>query len=247
MNEQLNKYQENWLKNIFEPYVQRNPNQGISYPFFTGVSDEYENASKKIMIVGQETRGWSQYKPDWTTVDSQKWAVDYLRYQLYYSNDAELKERLKIKKRNSSPFWGFFKAFSKENVVPCWNNIDKAQRNINEKTMPLTIDIERKLNQKLPGSDFTLFQKEIEIIKPDVIVFITGPDYHNTMEVAMNLEENSLQGVGLTTQTGCIDISSITNLGIPTFWTYHPRYISSSKNELCRDEIVSKIMEGFHK
>lgn len=245
MNEQLNKYQQNWLKNIFEPYVQGNPNQGISYPFFTGVSDEYENASKRIMIVGQETRGWSQYKPDWTTADSQKWAIDYLRYQLHYSDDEKFKES--FGRRNSSPFWSFFKAFSKENVVPCWNNIDKAQRYYNGKTMSLTVDIECILNEKLPNSNETIFQKEIEITKPNVIVFITGPNYHTTMEKAMNLGTNSLQNIGLTTQTGCIDISSITNLGIPTFWTYHPRYISSKKNELCRDEIVSKIMEGFHK
>lgn len=33
INEQLNYYQEVWLKNIFEPYVSENADKNISYPF----------------------------------------------------------------------------------------------------------------------------------------------------------------------------------------------------------------------
>lgn len=244
INEQLNEYQEKWLKNIFEPYVYRNPNYGISYPFFTGVSEEYEKASKRIMIIGQETRGWSQYKPDWTTVDSQKWAVDYLRYQLHYSNDEKLIE--KFKKRNTSQFWNFFRAISKDGIVPCWNNIDKAQRNINGKTKALTVEIECELNKNSPNSNKTIFQREIEITKPDVIVLITGPNYYITMETAMNLKKNTLEDFRPSIQNSCVDISSIANFGIPTFWTYHPTYISRNKY-LNRDDIIAKIMDGFQK
>ena len=103
INKELNEYQEIWLNDVFEPYIFTNPNLNISYPFFAGVSSEYEKASKRIMIVGQETRGWSLYKPDWTIIDSQQWAIDYLRYQLYYSNDDKFKDS--FGRRNSSPFW----------------------------------------------------------------------------------------------------------------------------------------------
>ena len=241
INVQLNYYQEIWFKNIFEPYVSENADKNISYPFFTGVSEKYLCAKKRLMIVGQETNGWSVYKPDWTIADSQKWAINYLDYQLHYSNDPNLK--LQFGKRNSSPFWSFFKPFSNDEIVPCWNNIDKAQRCINGKTKSLTVDVEMELNKKLPNTDKTLFQNEVEITKPDIIVFITGPYYHATMERAMNIEKGVLQSLNLSYETGCIDITSVSGLEIPTFWTYHPRHISSRKNPLCRDDII-KIIKG---
>lgn len=245
MNNQLNSLQKIWLENIFDPYVKNNPNLNLSYPFFTGVSDKYISAEKRIMIVGQETKGWSVYKPDWKIEDSQQWTIDYLNYQLHYSNDEHLKER--FKRRNSSPFWSFFKAFSKNNIVPCWNNIDKAQRCFGNKTMTLTEKIEIELNKNLPNSNKTIFQNEIEITEPNVIVFVTGPHYHTTMEKAMNLEKGCLEKVGLCVEKGCVDITEITKLKIPTFWTYHPRYISNKSNKLCRDDIINTIMKGFSK
>ncbi len=242
MNKALNKYQSIWLKDVFEPYIIKNPNASISYPFFLGVSEKYENATKRIMIVGQETRGWTLYKPDWTLEDSQKWTIDYLNYQLHY--DDSLRER--FGRRNSSPFWSFFKQFSNDDIVPCWNNIDKAQRYFDGKTMSLTEEIEFALNKSLPNSNKTLFQMEIDITKPDVIVFITGPCYYATMEAAMNLEKDSLKNVGLSYNHGCVDITNTVNLGVPTYWTYHPRHIASKKNELCRNDIVKTIKKGFN-
>lgn len=243
MNKELNKYQKEWFEEIFEPYIIENPNANISYPFFTGVVEQYVKADKRILIIGQETSGWNIYKPDWTIEDSQQWSVNYLSYQLDYCNDAKLKEQ--FKRKNSSPFWGFFKAFRKDGIVPCWSNVDKAQRNINGKTQGLTEDIEIAFNQKLPHTNKTLLQKEIEILKPNVIVFITGPRYRVTMEKALALKEKALKGYEPSHDDGCIDISDIVNLGIPTFWTYHPRHIASRGNELSRDKIVSKIKMNF--
>lgn len=240
MNEELNDYQKIWFQMVFDPYVRDNPNAYISYPFFLGVSETYFRSEKRIMIVGQETRGWSGYKPDWSIEDTRKWAIDYLNYQLRYSNDQILREQ--FGRRNSSPFWSFFKQFSKEDIVPSWNNIDKAQRFVDGKTMRLTEETEIKLNCILPNSKKTLFQTEVEITKPNAIVFITGPNYTVTMESAMNLKEGLLKEVGLSYQNGCVEITEITGLGIPVFWTYHPRHISSRKNPLNRKEIVKMII-----
>ena len=235
INERLRKYQEDWFEGVFRPYVENNMELDISDPFFTGVSDEYEKADKRIMIVGQETYGWNLYSYDCKIETSQQWSIDYLRSQLHYSTNYEI---------NNSQFWHFFRAIRKENIVPCWNNIDKAQRNINGKTKALTVKIERELNKNLPDSDQTIFQREIEITKPDVIVFVTGPSYHITMETAMNLDKKTLQNIRPTLQTPCVDISAVTNLGVPTFWTFHPTYIARNKN-LCRDDIIDKIVNGI--
>lgn len=245
MNKELNKYQKEWFEEIFEPFIKENPNANISYPFFTGVTEQYLDSNKRIMIIGQETNSWNIYKPDWTIEDSRQWTIDYLCYQLKYCNDAEHKE--KFGRRNCSPFWSFFKVFSNEGIVPCWNNVDKAQRNIGGKTVSLTEEIEIALNKKLPHTNKTLLQKELEILKPNTIVFITGPSYIVTMENALGLKEKTLLEYKPTQDNGCIDISSIVNLGIPTFWTYHPRHIASSKNALSRDKIVKIIKESFKK
>ena len=248
MNEQLFKYQELWFKDIFDPYAKNNPK--ISYPFFTGVSDEYEKADRKIMIVGQETQGWGQYESDWTLEDSRQRAIDYLRYQLKYQEPYtdELKAEGIPSRRNSSAFWSFFKQFSwyDYDIVPCWNNVNKAQT---PKSHKLSSDSEQVFNSLLPGQNKTLFQKEVEILKPDVIVFITGPNYATTMEVAMNLKEGSLQNIKPSHQKYCIDISSVAELGVPTFWTYHPTHISRSKEltRTDRDKIIDYVKQGFNR
>lgn len=78
-----------------------------------------------------------------------------------------------------------------------------------------------------------------KFLKPNLIVFITGPYYHATMEQAMNLEQASLANQNLALETGCINITHLSKLNVPTFWTYHPRYISSNKNPLSRDDIIN--------
>lgn len=240
MNHELNKYQAKWLKQVFEPFAEKYAD--ISSPFFLGVSEKYIQAQNRIMIVGQETNGWSTYKTDWSIEDNQKWAIDYLDYQLYYSNDPALKEQ--FKRRNSSPFWGFFKQFSKDDIVPCWNNVDKAQRNIDGNTKSLTGPMEIELNCIIPDSNETLFQKEIEITQPLLIVFITGPAYSRTMEAALNLKNGSLENAKPSLQNGCVDITEIAGLSVPTFWTYHPAYIHRKSTPLCRDEIIQTIKAG---
>lgn len=237
MNRELNEYQAKWLKQVFEPLAQKHSN--ISCPFLLGVSEKYIQAQNRIMIVGQETNGWSTYKSDESIEDVQKWAIDYLDYQLHYSNDPDLKK--KFKRRNSSPFWGFFKQFSKDDIVPCWNNVDKAQLYNDGKTKPLSLTMETALNCVLPDSNKTLFQKEIEITQPSLIVFVTGHKYSGTMEAAMNLKAGSLDNFKPSNQEGCVDITDISGLNTPTFWTYHPRYIISKKNPLCRDTIVQTL------
>ncbi|MBR1763744.1 MAG: hypothetical protein IJ731_10350 [Eubacterium sp.] len=242
INRALNEYQRIWFENIFEPYVTNNPSKSISYPFFLGVSDRYEQENKRIMIVGQETYGWTEFKEGWPVEECQKWAIDFIDYQLHYSNDYKLKEE--FGRRKSSPFWNFFKMFSSDDFVPCWNNVDKAQRFINGNTKSLTEDIELELNKPLPGLNKTLFQYEIEIAKPKVVVFITGPHYYATMEAAMNLEMGSLTDVKPSPASGCVNITNIANLGVPTYWTYHPAYINKNSN-LSRIDIANTIKKGF--
>ena len=237
MNHGLNEYQAKWLKQVFEPFAKKYAN--ISYPFFLGVSEKYFQADNRIMIVGQETYGWSMYKPDWSIDDSQNWAINYLDYQLHYSNDSELKEQ--FGRRNSSPFWGFFKQFSNADIVPCWNNVDKAHQIFDGKTKSLTEAMETELNCILPDSNKTLFQMEVEITKPTLIVFITGHTYSRTMEAALNLKNGSLENAKPSLQNGCVDITEIAGLSVPTFWTYHPAYIHRKSTPLCRDEIIQTI------
>ena len=121
--------------------------------------------------------------------------------------------------------------------------IFKGEREFRFKSVK-TEEIEIALNQKLPHSNKTLLQKEIEVLKPNAIVFITGPSYVVTMEKALGLRENTLAEYKPTIDNGCVDITNIVHTEIPTFWTYHPRFIVSKKKPLSREEIVKKIIEA---
>lgn len=239
MNKELNVYQEEWFRTIFEPYVNAHPDACISSPFFTGICDKYIASKKRIMIVGQQTNGWKIYKHDSCLQDSQQWTIDYLNRQLDYESNGEFK-------KNNSPFWSFFKDFSHENIIPCWNNIDKAQRNIKGESQPLTEEIEIALNHVLPLSKKTLFQREVEITKPNAVVFITGPSYQKTMETAMELNNNALTNFLPRVKQPCIDITDPAHLGIPAFWTYHPNYIKLS-NTISWDTIITTIKKSLTK
>lgn len=61
INQELKIIQELWNKNILEPYVSENNVNELSRPYYFRVSKEYLSAAKKVMIVGQETRGFGQF------------------------------------------------------------------------------------------------------------------------------------------------------------------------------------------
>ncbi len=144
---------------------------------------------------------------------------------------------------NRSAFWKLFRYIESQiEYCPCWNNVDKAHRIINSRTVPLTVELEKSLNATLLSDGHTILQKEIEITKPSAVLFITGPYYYQSMAAAMQINDDMLYALRPTVDCLCSDISEISELELPVLWTYHPTFLNRNENN---HQLFSKAMNAI--
>ncbi len=62
-------------------------------------------------------------------------------------------------------------------------------------------------------------------VSPNAVIFVTGPYYHESMALAIGVEDDVLCDKKPSKHHYCQDITNLLNLGIPTFWSYHPAYL----------------------
>lgn len=235
LNNQLLQMQNEWNKVVVEPFFEKNNNYNLSRPYYMGLSSEYINSNKRIMIIGQETQGFGLYEDDWSMLSIHEWSIGYLRRQLWGID----KEKYSY---NRSAFWKLFRSFEKYGYTPCWNNIDKIQRTINNKTVSLTYELEEHFCKQYGQDNKSLIQREIEICKPNVLLFITGPYYDFSMETSFGLEKGTLQKYRPTKDNLFSDVTDVFNLGIKVIWTYHPTFLNRNhKIDNCINDIVNAI------
>ncbi len=208
----------------------------LSRPYVCSVSERYSISKKRIMIIGQETYDFPLFNVDWSEESIQKWGVDYLEKQLWNIGN---------QRYNRSAFWKLFRYIESEiGYCPCWNNVDKAHRIIDGKTVPLSLELEKYFNAIPLSNGCTILLKEIEIAKPNAVLFITGPYYYQSMASAMNIDENTLNILRPKIDCLCSDISDISRIGLPVLWTYHPTFLNRNERN---KQLFSKSMEAIHK
>lgn len=246
--EKQRKWEEECYKPLKEVYENNEAKLGkISCAFSFGVSDHYVNANKKVMIIGQEANGHTFDYKKWGLNSWQTWAISYLERQVYKEHTDDLGY-------NRSPFWRFFRKFEKSGYAPCWNNLDKVRRYIcvDEKDWvesKLSYDEQNSDREKLNAKIFdgkSLLQKEIEIASPDIIVFIVGPNnpYYHALGLAFfdgDRVDSKLEEVypKHSEKDCCQEFSKMLGLNVPTYWTYHPNFLS--RNGLF-NKVVGKII-----
>lgn len=254
VNEQLLKEQKYWEKECYKPLIKEYQNNEaelvkLSCAFSFGVSRQYIESDKKIMIIGQEANDHTFDYEKWCLSEWQGWAISYLNRQVN-------KEKNKEMGYNRSPFWRFFRKFAKGGYTPCWNNLDKVRTYVKkdgkdwkEDFLPYkTGSNEREiLHRKIfDGNSKSLLEKEIEIAKPDIVVFVVGPNnpYYHSLSLAFFTGEEvdkRLEAVYPKPNNNecCQEISDILGLNVPTYWTYHPNLLSRKK---WLDTVVDKII-----
>lgn len=251
-NIQLRVIHDHWRTQVFDPFLKGKEGK-ISVPFCFGLSEEYcsdESSGKRLMIIGQEAKNFTTDYDEWGTEKTQKWAVEYLERQLYHRH-AEMKE---YRTANCSPFWNFFRFFERNGWTPCWNNIDKAHRYVNNSTQPLTLEYELTLNQKFCIEPNTvpesIIQRELTIAKPNAIIFICGPDYVQSMCKAFGVDEYISQDViegnkpSIENLVSRIPASTLSlDTDIPVFWTFHPNRLNYLRK---RNEVVNEILDALN-
>lgn len=247
INEKLQLIQKRWYDNIANPYIDEelkksklkeseldeSKKQFFSLPFYAGLSDQNASDLPVVMIVGQETFDFWHCEDkkivsrngtliDCTIENLQKKNIDYQNTQFLNNWESEYGNS----KNTGRPFWKFIERVYQLDYFPCWNNIDKMHRYKDGKTKPLTEEYERELNKSIDGR--SLLMHEIEIIKPDIIICVTGPNYIVSMQTALcdKLKKINKPTLACPWQ----DITDIVGINIPVFWTYHPKYLQIRKS-----------------
>ena len=245
LNAELRREQKLWTECILEPFISVGYNETFSRPFYYGISDRLQDDRKHIMLVGQEAdQLWKFEDTEKTLEYIQKWCVGYFDKQMWNIPFAEYDEV------NGSAFWRFFRSLDDKGFNTSWNNLDKLHcyeitghgQNEREVTKVLSDNYRRKLSSLFGEEKKSLLQREIELVKPDAIVFITGPRYAVSMCTAFGISEDALNNFYPTKEKPCRNIDEVINMDIPVYWTYHPGYLSRIKSiENVVEQIVSEL------
>lgn len=218
----------NTLKEVYEKYwdgylthIRNNHNIQAANPFLIVTPQDYYEKKKRVMICGQETQGWGNEFdncPENATMD----AILHI-YAGFVNNGGY-----------NSPYWQFINFL--KNACPdvsfVCNNIVK----IDKKYGPGCDDTINDLALKY----FPVIPEELKILKPDIILFLTGPKYD--WRIRQTLDEFKTKQVGSIKKFEEIifDDNSLPK----AFRCYHPRYLRVCGQEnLVRSFIVQYLNE----
>lgn len=208
----LKKLYDNWgLGNEKE-------NNGYSSMFRMGYPCEYIGSEKPLlMYVGQECLNCNKEK-------TQAWIREYQNVQ-------RTKKRITTdwfdNGTNRSPFWNFYRRLSGFGFNVLWNNLDKFHPSGSQR---LSWEDGVEFNSSYGDDNLSVLQREIELLKPRVIVFVIGNGkYTASLASAFSVSEEDLRKYEPTPETFVSEISSV--LGIDNtiaLWTYHPAFLQRS-------------------
>lgn len=189
---------------------------------FVENEEQYLSADIRIAIYGQETNGW--YELDNSIEGIQQGYHEFFNLKECYSYGGQ--------------FWNGFKRFlnklnekyPNKNIRPIWNNIVKIGCNDRKGFPPNYIhDIERKF--------FPIIKEEMEILKPNIVLFLTGPNYDEIIENNFgDLKSEALHPFN-ERQLSKIEIENVEF----AFRTYHPNYLWRNNIDEYFDRILSEI------
>jgi hypothetical protein len=203
-----------------ENYKIANENDKATFPLFIEPTGKYLSADIKLMIFGQETNSWYGVYGDKKDKKTKDVAWILGKYEDFFSG---------TETSYNSPFWqgtkniinGLRSKFDSNKTVEfLWNNIVKmgyAGRNVKPHFPHKFYDdiniIKKYLNPLIP--------MEIDILKPDFIIFFTGPDYDRVIDdIFLAPCRKAIEG--FTKRELCeIMIPNVKR----SFRTYHPQYL----------------------
>lgn len=262
INKELRKLQQDWYDNLPDKYKQHDI---FSSPFCFGISEktiEERNAGKPlIMYIGEEPNNW------WFEEEEQR-VLEYVQDCSIAYFDRQMRKRSEkqsdyeekycdaytngVIKRNRSQFWNLLRKIKKElNCAACWNDLDKLHR-IGEKreTIKLndfSLEEQTQLHISFNDSNQSLLLQEINLLKPDIIIFM-GANYRRSIEKNLGLQENKLinNAPKLDINQTVVDISNecfeALTYCAKVLWMCHPTALTKNKNGSFYSHTIEKIM-----
>lgn len=203
-------YQQN--SSLFKGIIKKFPSENIMGPLLMSATEKYQTSDVKLLIVGQETKGWGYHSEN-----IKQGMADYEKFNLgerYYA----------------SPFWNVTRkverALGNTPHSCAWSNVNKFDFEGRRPTGDIMTEISKVDN---------LLIKEIQILKPDVIVFFTGPNFDFRLKEIFEYAE--FKSVDDFSIAQCAVLKH-PHLPSSTIRTYHPNYLRRRKLE---DKFISVI------
>ena len=196
---------------------------GATNPLLVDIPDGYFGSQKtRVMIFGQETNDWhGEFKQE---IDYSEFVKKYHRFFI----------DKKSKYSNSGIFMQFLNSLEEDikgEASVVWNNVVK---------------IGKAKGAGLPSANILEWQKnlnkfieqEIEILKPQDIIFLTGPSYDKFLpSKPSNIEK-------YTNEFKPRQIGKLECCGVPALRTYHPKYLRLSGNEKRYKELILSFIKN---
>jgi hypothetical protein len=229
INEKLiNLYSRHWDALLLK--LDGEKKETYTNPLLISIDEEkYINSEIKVMIFGQETRDW--WDKDGFARDIRK-GMD--RYKGFYWDQ---KFYAGYKK---SAFWKGFRFFQnalnenykERHMTYIWNNISKIGK-CHKKTgvTPRIREIEQEV--------FPVVKFEVEIIKPDIVIFLTGPNRDGDIKFHFP-DAEFLKSNSDSTKRQLAKINS-TKLPSLSIRTYHPAFYKGF-NKILKNNAINSLI-----
>lgn len=216
MNDQLKllyeKYWDSFITNVYKATMKEGK-PICAYPFLIQATPHYLNAQKRIMFCGQETLSWGREFPHPDTTSP----CDLMGlYDSFVNNNNRGEQLLKpgYNRHYKSPYWNFqwriMQAFPEVGFVS--QNLVKSGKYGSEGCNNAIYELTKQF--------FPVWKEELRILKPDMIIFLTGNYDWRIREVIGDFTKIP---VG---QNSHIDQLQFKNIDFPfAVRTNHPAYL----------------------
>lgn len=231
MNNKLNKlYSERWsvlsheLGQIIDniDFIQKPTN-----PLLIRVNEaDYLHSDIKVMIIGQETNDWGH---DFNGNVDEVFEI----YDDFYNSGYAITSY-------GGHFWNGFNRFSAllqekykgKKISFIWNNVVKIGASGRDQNHPQNHIYEIELNH------FKVLEQELDILNPDIILFISGPSYDdNIKELLPEIEFEKFSNDFQPRELAKLKFKSHKNI----FRTYHPNYLWRNDINKYFNTIISSV------
>ncbi len=182
-----------------------------SNPFLLKSPSDWSDSQMKVMIFGQETNFWGgEVSPNGIFCNLTNDLINI--YEEFYLRD----------NMYPSPFWNTFREiktsikYKYPSASFIWNNVVKIGR-LGKGYVPKVRDIS--------VSSFNVIPDELQILKPDLIIFLSGPNYDLNIELELG-KFSKKPLLNTINERQLSEIFLEKHPRIKCFRTYHPGFLN---------------------
>jgi hypothetical protein len=219
--EEISKKLDDWQEECEEDGLNETENMA-THPMLIKTDEEYENTDLRVMIFGKETNNWYGLFEEGIDIDS---VISF--YDEFYIKNGSVKY--------GKHFFNFIslikRKLSDKKIGYIWNNVLKIGKSAVGTPQQGLINYTMEC--------FNIIPNEIAILKPNVLLFLSGPKYDEYIEKVVG-KFSVIPVEGFTTNELCIMKFDDLNIDI-AIRTYHPQKLCFLGKQR-KDEITEIII-----